>query len=296
MASSKYNTQMVATLSAHISTGRHLSNTTLCRHRSTQRLSDQRRHIKVSLISQDHLRSRNKIVETYSIFVLNSQELHDCQREANITSEKWYVYLDESFLHPSILNELSTYKSFLLYLIKLLQLSDNSTIGGLNRTDILNGTEPSNWYDYWSSSSKPVMTPTPQPSNKPTTAPTNELFQSTPTVAPTQLLGKRGSSSNVENYELMSTMTVLFFLVFVAVAFYVTKRYFLKKKKTKSKIMIASPFFCQLRGRVKERRKLMEDYFVVDAAECGILHRSAASSVDLQISTEFINISSENQQ
>lgn len=180
--------------------------------------------------------------------------------------------------------------------MNLLQLSRNSRIEVLEGGNLLNGTEPSNWYDYWSSSSKPVMTPTPQPSNKPTTAPTNELFQSTPTVAPTQLLGKRGSSSNVENYELMSTMTVLFFLVFVAVAFYVTKRYFLKKKKTKSKIMIASPFFCQLRGRVKERRKLMEDYFVVDAAECGILHRSAASSVDLQISTEFINISSENQQ
>jgi hypothetical protein len=75
MASSKYNTHMVATLSAHISAGRHLSNKTTCRHRSTKRLSDQRRHFNVSLISQDHTRSRNKIEETYSIFVCNSQEL-----------------------------------------------------------------------------------------------------------------------------------------------------------------------------------------------------------------------------
>ena len=89
MASSKCNTHVVATLSAHISTGRHFSNTTICRHLSTKRLSDQRRHINVSLISQDHLGPRNKIVETYSTFIYNSPDLKDCQREATILSETW---------------------------------------------------------------------------------------------------------------------------------------------------------------------------------------------------------------
>ena len=124
--------------------------------------------------------------------------------------------------------------TFLLDMINHFQLTWKSTVEVLDKTRFLNGTEPSNWYDYWSSSSKPIMTPTPQPSNKPTTEPTQESFERTPTIAPTQFLGKRSSTSNTENYELMSSMTVLFFLVFVAVAFYVTKRYILKKKKKRN--------------------------------------------------------------
>jgi hypothetical protein len=89
MAPSKYNTHVVATLSTHISNGRHISNITVCRHGSTKRLSDQRRHINVSLISQDHLGPRNKILESYSTFVYNSQELQDGQMEATNSSEKW---------------------------------------------------------------------------------------------------------------------------------------------------------------------------------------------------------------
>ena len=90
-------------------------------------------------------------------------------------------------------------------------------------------------------------------------------------------------------------MTAFISIIIVAVAFYMTKRHLLSRKKTKNKIVIKSPFFSDMSKRVKQRKKLMEEYFEVDAAEGNILHRSAASSVDLQISTEFIDITHENQ-
>lgn len=91
-------------------------------------------------------------------------------------------------------------------------------------------------------------------------------------------------------------MTALVFIAMIVAALYVTKRHLGRKKKSKSKVVLHSPFFSELSKRVKERKKLMEEYFEIDAAECTILHRSAASSIDLQISTEFIDISREKQQ
>lgn len=158
-----------------------------------------------------------------------------------------------------------------------------------------NSSEPSNWYDYWRTSS----TPTPKPTHAPTYYPTAEpsLDPDGPTTYPTQAAKVSQSSSNGQSYELISSMTALVFIGIIAAALYATKRHLGRKRKSKSKVVIRSPFFSELSKRVKERKKLMEEYFAVDAAECNILnHRSAASSIDLQVSTEFIDISRENQQ
>jgi hypothetical protein len=158
-----------------------------------------------------------------------------------------------------------------------------------------NSSDPSNWYDYWRSSSRPTLRPTQLPTYYPTSEPS--LDPDGPTAYPTQAPKVSKSSSNGQSYELLSSMTALIFIGIIAAALYATRRQLGRKKKSKNKVVIRSPFFSELSKRVKERKKLMEEYFAVDAAECNILnHRSAASSIDLQISTEFIDISRENQQ
>ena len=157
-----------------------------------------------------------------------------------------------------------------------------------------NFSHPSNWYDYWTSTSKPTIKPTQNPSHEPSMAPTSE-YMDYPTAAPSQKAKTNVASSNNQNSGMISSMTAFISIIIVAVAFYMTKRHLLSKKKTKNKIVIKSPFFSDMSKRVKQRKKLMEEYFEVDAAEGNILHRSAASSVDLQISTEFIDITHENQ-
>lgn len=168
----------------------------------------------------------------------------------------------------------------------------NTSLPGSTTT---NSSNPSNWYDYWRSSSRPTARPTQLPTYYPTAEPT--LDPDEPTTYPTQAAKVSRSSSNGQSYELVSTMTALVFIAIIVAALYLTKTNLLRKKKSKKKVMIRSPFFNELSKRVKERKKLMEEYFAVDAAECTVLnHRSAASSIDLQISTEFIDITRENQQ
>lgn len=170
---------------------------------------------------------------------------------------------------------------------------------GMNSTSPI---DPLSWYNYFGTS-KPSEKPTVHPTGRVTSAPTyvpsiepSELPTSGPSEA---ILSDNISSSNSgQNYELISSMTALISIFIIAAAFFVTKRHLLtkKKSKSKSKIVLRSPIFCDITKRVKERKKLMEEYFEIEAMECTHSNRSAASSVDFQISTEFIDITQEKQQ
>lgn len=161
-------------------------------------------------------------------------------------------------------------------------------------------TQPASWYNYFSSS-KPSYSPTNQPSvvltEHPTTEPTIEPSDF-PTYASTEKSNNSATSSNdnQNNYELISSMTAIISIVIIAVAFFITKKHLLKKKKHRTNIVFRSPLLFDMSKRAKQRKKLMEDYFEVEATENTLQHRSAASSLDHQISTEFIDITRENQQ
>lgn len=160
--------------------------------------------------------------------------------------------------------------------------------------------QPASWYNYFSSS-KPSFSPTHQPSatltEPPTMAPTLEPTEvTTQSQSITNMKSANNSNNNQNNYELISSMTALLSIFIIAVAFFITKNHIFTKRKHRTSLVIRSPLLFDMSKRVKQRKKLMEDYFEVEAMESSLQHRSAASSLDHQISTEFIDITRENQQ
>ena len=188
---------------------------------------------------------------------------------------------------PSLINETSS---------KIANISTNVTNINENTTS----TQPASWYNYFSSS-KPSYSPTNQPSavivENPTLVPTIEPSDS-PTYALTEKIVNSVTSSNdnQNNYELISSMAAILSIIIIAVAFFITKKHLVKKKKHRTNVVFRSPLLFDMSKRAKQRKKLMEDYFEVEATENALQHRSAASSLDHQISTEFIDITRENQQ
>ena len=167
----------------------------------------------------------------------------------------------------------------------------NTTAPKQNSTG--NGSlQSSSWYNYWSTP-KPSAAPTQQPSVTQTDLPTSD-----PTESPSFSANAHSNSKSSSNYQVISSVTALISIVVIAAALFITKRHLLKKKKMKKILSSHSPTvaFCDMSKRIKQRKKLMEEYFEVEAVECNPLNRSAASSLDFQISTEFIDISHEKQQ